>query len=79
MSDSGTYPILVIIGFAGVLVCWRLEHSFGSADVHFGKAERASIDYIKNKRTPPSKDWAHGFMPHKKLKNLQDILDKTSN
>jgi hypothetical protein len=45
----------------------------------FGKAERASIDYIENKRTPPSKDWAHGFMPHKKLKNIQDILDKTSN
>jgi hypothetical protein len=27
MSDSGTYPIMAIINFAGVLVCWRLVHS----------------------------------------------------
>jgi hypothetical protein len=61
MSDSGTYPIIAIISFAGVMVCWRLVHSLGSADVHFGKEERVSLDYIENKRTSSPKDWAHGL------------------
>ena len=55
LGDPGTYPVLAVIGVACSLAAGKLAYdSVVKPEVHFGKSDRKTVDYIENNRTPRS-------------------------
>lgn len=54
LSDPASYPIFVVIGGALVLATYKMFHDATGPEAHFGKAERATIDYVENERDASS-------------------------
>jgi hypothetical protein len=50
LNDSGTYPIIVTISVALVLVAYKIKHDIMSPEAHFSRSERLTLDYIENER-----------------------------
>ena len=59
LQDAGTYPIIVVIGFAMCVMVFEWGHALNAPDVHIGKGDRNTLDYVENDRSPESaKAWA---------------------
>ena len=58
-QDAGTYPIIGVISFALCVMVYEWGHAFSAPDVHIGKGDRGTLDYIENDRDPSAgKAWA---------------------
>jgi hypothetical protein len=58
----GTYPIIVVVGFALMVSTYKIVHDIRSPEAHFSKSERTSLDYIENERVV-----ADGYTSHRTL------------
>ena len=58
LSDAGSYPIMVSISFASLLVLYEWGHASRAPNVTWSKHTRGSLNYVENDlKTDP--DWAH--------------------
>ena len=44
-------PLVVIVGFALGLMCWKGVHDMRSPEAHFSRVERSTLDYLENERS----------------------------
>ena len=58
-QDPGTYPIIVVIGFALCVMVFEWGHGLNAPSVHISKGDRGTLDYCENDRdAAAAKAWA---------------------